>query len=73
LTTDASGAEAFVDDSSGKIITANDFDALVEELRWFSHHRDRLPQLSRAARLNAERCTWAQYRTRVSAAVRPLV
>ena len=73
LTTDASGAEDFVDNISGKIVPANDLDALVEELRWFSRHRDRLPQLSRAARLSAERCTWAQYRTRVSAAVRPLV
>jgi starch synthase len=73
LTTDASGAGDFVDNGSGKIAPANDLDALVEELRWFSRHRDRLPQLSRAARLSAERCTWAQYRTRVTAAVRPLV
>lgn len=73
LTTDASGSEGFVDNSSAKIVPANDRDALVEELRWFNHHRDRLPQLSRAARVSAERCTWAQYRTRVTAAVRPIV
>jgi glycosyltransferase involved in cell wall biosynthesis len=73
LTTDASGAEGFVNDSSGKIVTANDLDALVEAMRWFSHYRDRLPQLGRAARVNAERCTWIKYRSLVTAAVGPLV
>jgi glycosyltransferase involved in cell wall biosynthesis len=73
LTTAASGADDFVDNSSGRIVPANDLDALVEELRWFDQNREQLPELSRAARLNAERCTWAQYRSQVTAAVRPLV
>ena len=48
-------------------------DSLVESLRWFDHNRDRLPEMSRAARIKAERCTWEQYRRRVTEAVAPLV
>ena len=48
-------------------------EALVEGLRWFDRNRDRLPELSRAARMNAERCTWDAYRHSVTDAVAPFV
>jgi starch synthase len=57
----------------GRVIPTGNSEALIESLRWFSHNRHRLPELSRAARVNAERCTWEQYRQRVTEAVAPLV
>lgn len=55
----------------GRVIPTGNSEALIESLRWFSHNRHRLPELSRAARVNAERCTWEQYRQRVTEAVAP--
>lgn len=73
LTTSASGADDMVDESCGRIVRPEDLDALVECLRWFDNYRERLPELSRAARSKAERCSWDQYRSRVTAAVAPFV
>jgi glycosyltransferase involved in cell wall biosynthesis len=73
LTTQGRAADEIIDETSGRTVPPDNLDALVEELRWFAQHRDQLPQMSRAARLNAERCTWTQYRGLVTAAVRPLV
>jgi glycosyltransferase involved in cell wall biosynthesis len=57
----------------GRVIPTDDSEALIESLLWFSRNRERLPELSHAARINAERCTWEQYRRRVTNAVAPLV
>jgi glycosyltransferase involved in cell wall biosynthesis len=73
LTTQGRAADEIIDETSGRTVPPDNLDALVEELRWFEQHRDQLPQMSRAARLNAERCTWTQYRSLVTAAVGPLV
>jgi len=73
LTTSASGADDMVDESCGRIVAADDLDALVESLRWFNNNRECLPGLSRAARSNVERCTWDQYRGRVAQSVAPFV
>ena len=73
LTTHASGADDLIDDACGRILTPDNFESLVEGLRWFDLNRHRLPALSRAARANAERCTWEHYRRRVTEAVAPLV
>jgi glycosyltransferase involved in cell wall biosynthesis len=73
LTTDASGVDDVVDAACGQIVPPENLEALVEGLRWFDRNRDRLPALSRAARANAERCTWDGYRRRVTAAVAPFV
>jgi hypothetical protein len=48
-------------------------DALVESPRWFDNNRELLPEMSRAARTNAEHCTWEHYRLRVAEAITPLV
>ena len=71
LTTDASGADDVVDGTCGQIVPPENLEALVEGLRWFDRNRGRLPELSRAARMNAERCTWDAYRHRVTEAVAP--
>jgi len=73
LTTHASGADDMVDNTCGRILARDNFDSLVESLRWFYQNRHRLPALSRAARANAESCTWEHYRRRVTEAVAPLI
>lgn len=73
ITTCASGADDVVDDACGRIIPPDNPEALVEALRWFADNRRLLPELSRAARSSAERCTWASYRRRVAEAVGPFV
>ena len=73
LTTNASGADDMVSESCGRVIPPDDFDGLVETLRWFYHNRDRLPEFGRAARNQAEHYTWDRYRRLVSEAVTPYV
>jgi glycosyltransferase involved in cell wall biosynthesis len=73
LTTYASGADDMVDETCGRILVPDHLESLVESLRWFDHNRHCLPELSRAARVSAERCTWEQYRQCVTEAVAPLV
>jgi starch synthase len=73
LTTHASGADDMVDSTCGRVLAPENFDSLVESLRWFDQNRHRLPALSRAARVNAERCTWEHYRRCVTGAVAPLI
>jgi glycosyltransferase involved in cell wall biosynthesis len=73
LTTYASGADDMIDETCGRIVAPDDLNSLVESLRWFNQNRHVLPELSRAARVNAERCTWELYRSHVSEAVAPFV
>jgi glycosyltransferase involved in cell wall biosynthesis len=73
LTTRASGVDDVVDATCGQIVPRENLEALVEGLRWFDRNRHRLPEMSRAARMNAERCTWDTYRRRITEAVAPFV
>jgi glycosyltransferase involved in cell wall biosynthesis len=73
LTTHACGADEAIDGGCGQIVPPESLDALVQGLRWFDRNRHRLPEMSRAARVNAERCTWQAYRRRVTEAVAPFV
>ena len=73
LTTSASGVGDEVDGNCGRMLPGENLEALVEGLRWFDRNRHRLPDMRRAARKNAERCTWDAYRCRVTEAVAPFV
>lgn len=73
LTTHASGAGDLVDDVCGRILAPENFESVVEGLRWFDQNRHRLPALSSAACAAAARCTWEHYRQRVTKAIAPLV
>jgi glycosyltransferase involved in cell wall biosynthesis len=57
----------------GFITPTGDLDRLVELLRWFDRHRDKLPVMGRQARAQAARCTWSNYRSLVVGAVSKLV
>jgi glycosyltransferase involved in cell wall biosynthesis len=71
LSTPACGAEDLLDQTCGRLVPTGDLDALVESLRWFDRHRERLSAMGRAARAKAELCTWEHYRQCVTEAVAP--
>jgi glycosyltransferase involved in cell wall biosynthesis len=71
LSTPACGAEDLFDETCGRLVPTGNLDALVESLRWFDQHRERLSAMSRAARAQAEGCTWEHYRQCVTEAVAP--
>jgi glycosyltransferase involved in cell wall biosynthesis len=54
--------------TSGRLLPVGDEDALIAALRWFDEHRERLPAMGRAARKQAEACTWERYRHAVTGA-----
>lgn len=57
----------------GRLTPIGDLDALVEGLRWFNTHRDKLAVMRLAVRAQAERFTWENYRRCVAEAVTPFV
>ena len=65
--TATAGADV-LSECSGRVLPVGDVDALVDALRWFDQNRDRLPAMSRAARKQAEHCTWERYRRAVTEA-----
>jgi alpha-maltose-1-phosphate synthase len=69
ITTAGRGADSVLDDASGRTVPPDDCEALVEALRWFNRNRERIAPMSRAARANAERCTWQRYRQDVARAM----
>ena len=73
IASDASAGPDIVTDVCGRLMPCGNIDALVENLRWFDKNREQLPAMRRAARLRAERFTWANYRRSVNEAVAPFV
>lgn len=71
IASDATAGPDLLDPSTGRVVPAGDKDALIESLRWFATHRERLPEMKTAARRKAETCTWEHYRRCVSEAVAP--
>jgi len=60
-------------ETSGRLLPVGNLDSLVDALRWFDQNRDRLPAMGRAARKQAEICTWERYRRAVTEATARLV
>jgi len=54
--------------SSGWALPVGDLDSLVDALRLFDQNRHRLPAMGRAARQQAELCTWERHRRAVTEA-----
>jgi starch synthase len=69
IATDATAGPDVMTEACGRLIPAGNLDALVESLRWFDENRHQLPALSRAVRIQAERCSWKNYRRIVTGAV----
>ena len=64
----ATGGADVLTEASGRVLPVGNVDSLVESFRWFSQNRDRLPAMGRAARKQAEVCTWERYRCAVTEA-----
>jgi glycosyltransferase involved in cell wall biosynthesis len=73
IATMATAGPDLLTEACGRVVPTGDVDALVENLQWFSVHRDELPRMREAARRVAERCTWERYRRCVADAVAPFV
>lgn len=73
IASEATAAPDVMTPDCGRVVPTGDAEALIESLRWFNQHRDRLPAQRHAARRQAERCTWNEYRRCVSVAVAPYV
>jgi glycosyltransferase involved in cell wall biosynthesis len=58
----ATGGSDVLTDESGRVLPVGNVDSLIDALRWFDQNRDRLPAMGRAARKQAELCTWERYR-----------
>ena len=73
IASEASIGPEIVTPACGFISPTGDLDRLVELLRWFDRHRDKLPMMGREARIQAARCTWSNYRSLVMGAVSKLL
>jgi starch synthase len=73
IASEASIGPEIVTPACGFIFPTGHLDRLVEHLRWFDRHREELPTMGREARIQAARCTWANYRSLVMGAVSKLL
>jgi len=65
IATEESG-DAVVDGETGRVIPANDVEALAAALEWAAGNRDALAEMGRRGRERVERClTWDHYRRRL--------
>ena len=62
ITSTATAGADMLTETSGRVLPAGNLDILVDTLRWFDKNRERLPAMARAAREQAERCSWERYR-----------
>jgi glycosyltransferase involved in cell wall biosynthesis len=69
IASEASIGPEIITPSCGFVTPPGELDRLVELLRWFSRHRDELPAMGRAARSQAARCTWSNYRSLITRSV----
>jgi glycosyltransferase involved in cell wall biosynthesis len=73
IATESSIGPEVVTPGCGFVIAPGNLDQLVEILRWFHRHQDQVPAMGLAARNQAERWTWANYRNLVTRAVSSFV
>ena len=73
ICSDATAGPDIMNRDTGHIMPAGDHEALMAALQWFVANRDLLPSMKRAARAQAEHCTWPRFRASLIEAVRPYV
>lgn len=64
----ATAGSDLLSEASGRVLPVGNLDTLVGALRWFDENRDGLSAMGRAARNQAEICTWERYRGAVTEA-----
>ena len=72
IASEASIGPEIVTADCGFTCPPGDMDRLVELLRWFDRHRDKLSIMGRQARMQAMGCTWDNYRSLLIGAVSKL-
>jgi glycosyltransferase involved in cell wall biosynthesis len=65
VTENVGAKEMVTPEVNGQVVPVGEAEALAGAMRWFLANRDRLPEMSQAARLAAERYDWSHYRRRV--------
>jgi len=73
IATDATAGPDVLDGYTGRVIPADDLDALVSALRWAGMERDGVARMRATARRSAEGMAWKRYRMRVREATAPFV
>ncbi|HXU38808.1 MAG TPA: glycosyltransferase family 4 protein [Blastocatellia bacterium] len=72
LTTTNTGGPALITDGvEGWCVAAHEVQPLIERIEWAYQNRDRLYAMGRCARQRAEQWTWADYRRKLIAELRP--
>ena len=65
VTQNVGAKEMVTPEVNGQVVPVGDAEALASAMRWFLANRAKLPGMSQAARLAAERYDWWHYRRRV--------
>jgi alpha-maltose-1-phosphate synthase len=73
IASDATAGPDLLDETTGRVVPADDLDALAAALRWAAAGREEVARMRGAARDAARDASWRQYRDCVRAAVAPLV
>lgn len=73
LSTTRTAAVDLVKDSEGFVVEPGDPQALAERIEWALLHRSQLAEMGPAARLRAEQCNWAHFRSLLTRAVRSVL
>lgn len=69
IASEATAGPDIMTEACGRLIPTGNLDALVEGLIWFNRNRKSLPTMRHAARSQAKRYTWKNYRRSVTEAV----
>jgi starch synthase len=73
IASEATAGPDVMTEGCGRLVPTGNLEALVDNLRWFDMHREQVSAMSLAARAQAERCSWENYRRCVTEAVTPFV
>ena len=73
MATEATAGPDVLTDSCGRLVPRGNLEAIVGALHWFKAHQGQLPSMAHAARAQAMKFTWENYRRGVSEAVAPFV
>lgn len=65
VTENVGAKEMVTPEANGLVVPAGDAEALASAMRWFLINQAKLPEMSEAARLSAERYDWSHYRRRI--------
>jgi glycosyltransferase involved in cell wall biosynthesis len=69
VTPNAGGQDLVEPERTGFLVPMRSPERLAEVFNWFADHRDRLPEMSKAAQAKAAEITWARYAQKIIEAI----